>query len=119
MYLEADENVLHIELQPVCQIIEPYQVTCKRCRGAGNRRNIKTSNMNKCNLCKGTGTRTKIGAVYTADFKVTYKDGYTEVIDVKGGPVTRDFPLRKKLLECITGQEVVVVRWKSNEWVRE
>jgi hypothetical protein len=57
--------------------------------------------------------------VYTADFRVTYIDGYQEVIDVKGGPVTRDFPLRRRLFELKTGMELIVIRLKGKEWVRE
>ncbi|MFC5587524.1 DUF1064 domain-containing protein [Sporosarcina soli] len=72
-----------------------------------------------CTLCKGRGKREKNGAVYTADFKVTYFDGYVEIYDVKSGPVKRDFPLRRKLFELKTGMELIVVRLKGKEWVRE
>lgn len=118
-YLERDKTVLKIELQPVYQIIEPYKVVCRRCEGFGKSLNVRTSNYNKCRVCKGTGAKTKVGAIYTADFKVTYTDGLEEVVDVKGGPVERDFTLRKKLLESKSGHEVIVVRWKKKEWVRE
>lgn len=118
-YLEQDKTVLHIDIQPKYQIIEPYKVFCNRCSGVGKILNVGTSRYNKCRVCRGTGKKPKGGAVYTADFKVTYIDGFMEVIDVKGGPATRDFPLRKKLLETKTGQEVVVVRWKDKEWIRE
>lgn len=118
-YLEKDKTVLNIVCQPRYQIIEPYVVRCRKCNGAGKKLNIGTSRFNKCVSCKGKGKKSKGGAIYTADFFVTYVDGYTEVIDVKGGPVERDFPLRKKLLESETGQEVIVVRYKDREWVRE
>ena len=118
-HLEKDKTVLAIETQPKYQIIQPYKVVCRRCNGTGKKLNIATSNYNKCRICQGTGKKSKGGAIYTADFKVTYVDGFNEVIDVKGGPVNRDFPLRKKLLESMTGHEVVVVRWKNKEWIRE
>jgi len=70
-------------------------------------------------LCKGRGKREKQGAKYTADFRVTYFDGFVEVIDIKGGPVGRDFPLRQKLFELKTGMELIVIRLKNKEWVRE
>jgi len=50
---------------------------------------------------------------------VIYVDGYEEILDVKGGPVTRDFLLRRKLLEQAVGKELIVVRLKGKEWVRE
>lgn len=119
LHLKTDPAVKDIELQPVYQIIESYEVTCKRCSGVGTITNVKTGNANKCRLCGGKGRRIKLGAKYTADFKVTYIDGYQEVIDIKGGPVTRDFPLRQKLFELQTGVELIVIRLKDDEWVRD
>lgn len=118
-HLERDKSIERIELQPKYKIIEPYKVLCRRCEGSGKVLNGRTLNQNKCRVCNGEGLKTKAGAVYTADFKVTYKDGYSEVIDVKGGPVGRDFGLRTKLLESKTGNEVVVVRLIKKEWVRQ
>lgn len=117
--LKKDKNVVNIELQPKFQIINAYKVECKRCGGNGRIFNTKTGNYNKCTLCKGKGVRSKPGAIYTADFRVRYIDGYEEVIDVKGGRVSHDFPLRRKLFEILTGKELVVVRKKKGEWVRE
>lgn len=119
IHLLNDPAVKDIELQPKYQIIEPYMVTCKRCGGTGKRTSPRTGNLINCTLCSGKCEREKSGAVYTADFKVTYIDGYTEIIDVKGGPVMRDFSLRKKLFEKQTGTELIVVRLKDGEWVRE
>lgn len=118
-YLKRDLSVKLIQIQPGFQIIEPYQVTCKRCGGSGKRPSPRTGNLINCTLCHGKGKRDKSGAIYTADFKVTYIDGFTEIIDVKGGPVTRDFPLRRRLFEKKTGMELIVVRLKDKEWVRE
>jgi hypothetical protein len=117
-HLEKDDSIRHIELQPEYQIIKPYKVVCSRCKGLGTILNVRTSNYNKCRLCAGEGARMKAGAKYTADFKVLFQDGSYEIVDVKGGPVERDFPLRKKLLESKSGQEVVVIRFKNKEWVR-
>ncbi|MED4716261.1 DUF1064 domain-containing protein [Bacillus badius] len=120
-YIELQNNpaVESIQLQPEFTIIEPYEVTCPRCNGAGSRRNEKTGNLNKCTLCRGKGVKTKQGAIYTADFLVTYKNGRREVIDVKtSGPVSRDFPLRRKLFEQQHGAELVVMTKKKGKWVR-
>ena len=118
--LLADLNVKQIELQPVYQIIEPFEVECKRCRGVGKLVNETTGRLNKCSLCNGNGKRTKQGAIYTADFKVTYQDGYQEVIDVKGY-ANDSFALRQKLFESVTGLELIVVSQdnKIGEWVRK
>jgi len=118
-HLKKDPAVKEIELQPVYQIIDSYEVACKRCSGTGKRPSPKTGNPINCSLCNGKCKRVKPGAKYTADFKVTYIDGFQEVIDIKGGPVTRDFPLRQKLFELKTGMELIVVRLKNKEWVRE
>lgn len=118
-HLQRDPAVKEIELQPEFQIIEPYQVVCKRCGGSGKRTSPKTGNLINCTLCHGKCKRDKSGAKYTADFKVTYIDGYVEICDIKGGPVTRDFPLRRRLFERKTGMELIVVRLKGKEWVRE
>jgi len=117
--LKRDPAVKDIEVQPQFQIIDRYTVACKRCSGTGRQFSSKTGNPVKCSLCRGKGEREKPGAVYTADFRVTFIDGFEEIMDVKGGPVTRDFPLRRKLLEQAIGKELVVVRHKDKEWVRE
>ena len=118
-HLKSDPAVKNIELQPEFQIIEPYQVVCKRCGGSGKRTSPKTGNLINCTLCHGKCKREKSGAKYTADFKVTYIDGFVEVVDVKGGPTTRDFPLRRRLFERKTGMELIVVRLEDKGWVRE
>lgn len=119
VHLKRDPAVKDIETQPVFQIIDSYEVTCKRCSGTGKRPSPKTGNPINCTLCHGKCKREKPGAKYTADFKVTYIDGYVEIIDVKGYKAERDFSLRKKLFEMKTGMELIVVRLKDKEWVRE
>lgn len=115
LVLKNDKFVKDIELQPEFTIIKPYKVKCGRCEGRGKVLNPKTLNLNKCRSCKGYGTKTKAGAKYTADFKVTMDDGEQKVIDVKG-KAARDFSLRKKLFEMQTGQELVVVKRKGRGW---
>lgn len=70
-----------------------------------------------CHFCM-KGKREKSGAKYTAEFRVTYFNGFVEVIDSKGGPVGRDFTLRQKLFELKAGMEVIVMRLKNKERVR-
>lgn len=118
-YLKRDPAVLQIELQPSYQLVDRYRVECKRCAGTGKLPSPRTGNPINCTLCKGYGKREKPGIGYTADFKVTYIDGFEEVIDVKGFEASRDFPLRKKLFEIKTGKELVVVVRKGKEWVRK
>ena len=53
--------------------------------------------------------RKKIG-FYKADFKVTYADKHTEVIDVKGlkkGSAYQLFRLKKKLVEALYNIEII------------
>lgn len=119
VHLLNDPAVRDIELQPKYQIIEKYNVICRRCSGTGKRVSDRTGNLINCTLCNGKKKIERSGAVYTADFKVTYVDGYEEVIDVKGYKAERDFSLRKKLFESQTGTELIVVRLKDKEWIRE
>lgn len=117
-YLQQDPDIAEIVLQPKYEIIKRYLVICHRCKGVGRILKESTGNMNKCTLCSGEGSREKGGAIYTADFFVTYKNGWTETVDVKGF-VQRDFPLRQKLFEIATGNELVVVEMKKKKWVRK
>lgn len=118
-YLKQDQAVKDIELQPAFQLVDRYEVECKRCSGIGKLPSGRTGNPVNCRLCKGIGKREKLGIGYTADFRVTYIDGFEEVIDIKGGPVGRDFPLRQKLFERRYGKELVVIERKGKEWVRK
>lgn len=115
MLLKNDKLVKDIELQPEYTIIAPYKVECGRCDGRGQVYNKRTGNFNKCALCRGAGTRTKQGARYTADFKVTYIDGHEEIIDVKGH-AARDFTLRRKLFEIQSGKELVIAKKTRQGW---
>ncbi|OAH53105.1 hypothetical protein AWH48_12170 [Domibacillus aminovorans] len=117
--LLADPGVEKVEVQPVFEVIPSYQVTCYRCNGSGKQKSLKTGKAINCTRCSGKGSKTKPGAKYTADFKVYYKDGRTEIVDVKGGPASRDFPLRRKLLEKAIGQEVTVMEYSKGKWYRK
>ncbi|OKL37016.1 DUF1064 domain-containing protein [Domibacillus mangrovi] len=119
MLLLADPDIEKVEVQPVFEVIPSYQVTCYRCIGSGKQESLKTWKPINCTRCSGKGEKTKAGAKYTADFKVCYKDGRTEIVDVKGGPASRDFSLRRKLLEQAIGQEVTVMEYKSGLWKRK
>lgn len=116
LILKNDKLVKDIELQPEYTIIDPYKVECGRCDGKGQIYNKRTGNFNKCTLCRGEGKRTKQGAKYTADFKVTYVDGHEEIIDVKGGVTSRDFTLRRKLFEIQSGKELVIAKKTRKGW---
>ncbi|MGG3450492.1 hypothetical protein ABER98_11505 [Domibacillus aminovorans] len=48
-----------------------------------------------------------------------WKDGRTEIYDIKGGPASRDFSLRRKLLEKVIGREVTVMEYSRDEWRRK
>lgn len=116
MLLKNDKTVQDIELHPEYTILDKYKVVCGRCDGRGRVYNQKTGNFNKCSLCKGYGQREKQGARYTADFKVTYVDGHEEIIDVKGGPLSKDFPLRRKLFEIHVGKELTIAKKTKKGW---
>lgn len=116
LILKNDSLVRDIELQPQFAILEPYRVECGRCEGRGQVYNKKTGNFNKCTLCRGYGNKEKQGARYTADFKVTYVDGHEEIVDVKGGPVSKDFTLRRKLFEIKNGKELVIAKKTKKGW---
>lgn len=119
-YLLTEPSINHIEVQPKYTIIEPYEVECKKCKGKGKIINPRTLRPNKCTRCNN-GKVIKAESIYTADFKVTYIDGYQEVIDVKGHKAERDFPLRKRLWERIHGVELIVIRWDNDKqiWKRD
>lgn len=123
MHLERDPNVKEIDLQPVFQILEDYHVRCVRCKGTGSHQfSEKTGNPLKCPLCKGSGKRARRGNTYTADFKVTYANGYVEVIDIKANRKQADdvrFPFKRKLFEILTGMDLVVIRRKKGVWERD
>lgn len=117
IHLREQDDIESIELQPVYTLIPRFYLKCRSCNGSGRAVSEKTGREIQCKACKGKGKRGRHGAVYTADFKVRYKDGHEEVIDVKGH-ANEAFPMRKKLFEYTTGQELIIVKRKGRGWER-
>jgi hypothetical protein len=56
--------------------------------------------------------------LYIADFRVIDSAGTETIIDVKGGAVTREFALKKKLFHLhYPDQTLKIVRKEKGEWV--
>lgn len=49
------------------------------------------------------------GITYRADFLVVYEDGRVEVQDVKGGPLTKVYRIKRKLMRSVHGVEIVEI----------
>ena len=118
-YLRDHDGVEDFKCQPSYIVLDDYTTRCVRCQGDGTVINEGTGNANKCTLCKGEGYRKKRGITYTADFVVEWADGKTDVIDVKGGPTTPTFNLKRKLFEALFGVELLIVRKSEGKWVYE
>lgn len=116
-YLKSLDTIQDIQLQPEYTLMPGFNVECGRCK-EGEVISPKTGNPIKCKTCKGSGYRKRQPWRYTADFRVTYKDGNIEAIDVKGGWINERFPLVKKMYEYKYGKELVVIKKKKGEWVR-
>ncbi|MFE3973171.1 MULTISPECIES: DUF1064 domain-containing protein [unclassified Peribacillus] len=117
LYLTNNPDVKHIEIQPQYTLLESFKIRCSKCKGEGKKPSPKTARMIKCSTCDGTGKKSRQAWTYKADFKVTYMNGYEEVVDVKGHPNER-FPLVKKMWEKKYGQELIVVKKVKGEWKR-
>lgn len=117
VHLKNDPSVINIIIQPQYTLLEAFKIQCGKCLGRGNTPSPKTGKPIKCKTCEGTGKRSRQAWTYKADFRVTYQDGYEEVIDVKGWANDR-FPLVKKMWERQNGQELVVVKKTKNGWKR-
>jgi DnaJ-class molecular chaperone len=121
IYLRDNKDklgIIEIELQPHFPLLNKFNVPCNRCRGLGKKPSPITGNPIKCKRCDGTGTTEKNPWSYTADFRVTYEEGYKEVIDVKGY-ASEKFPLYRKLFEYTYGTELVVIKKEKGKWVRK
>lgn len=121
-YLQQQPNIIDIELQPTYTLIKPFQVECTICRGVGKVPSPKTDRLIQCKKCDGDGWKNRQPWTYTADFLVTYSDGYQEVIDVKPGTkfhLDKTFPNKKKMWEKIHGKELIVVKKIKGQWVRK
>lgn len=110
-------NIRNIELQKEFILMGDLNLVCFVCRGKKKVTSTKTGNLIKCRKCNATGLRKSNGAKYTADFVVTYNNGYEEVIDVKGY-ANDSFSLRKRLFEHQFYMPLIVVTRKGKEWVR-
>ncbi|MED4399802.1 DUF1064 domain-containing protein [Metabacillus fastidiosus] len=115
-YLELlkREDIAEIELQPQFVFMIPFQVKCSRCV-KGRVPSPRTGNMVNCKTCKGTGKRNRQGWSYRADFRVHYKNGKVEVIDVKGF-ANESFRLVRKMFEYKQGIELLVVKKIKGQW---
>jgi hypothetical protein len=93
-YLQKQQNfgyVRHFVLQPKWKLTEAYQLT---------------------------GQKKKQAAMtYSADFLVFYTNGESKIIDIKGGPTTPDFKIKKKLFESKYLERIIEVRWQGGQWV--
>lgn len=111
-------NIKEIIKQPSFQLLNEFDVPCNRCRGEGKKPSPKTGRPIQCRRCEGSGKTTNQSWNYTADFKVIYEDGYSEVIDVKGYADAK-FPLYRKLFEYTYGIELVVIKKSNKGWIRK
>lgn len=120
-YLLTLPNVQEIEIQPQFILLDTFSVVCNECNSTGRVTSPKTGNLIKCRKCSGEGEKKRLPLTYTADFEVTYKDGWVETIDVKGGKYQAresTFALRKKMFEHTTGRPLIVVIPSKGGWLR-
>lgn len=113
-HLLTRDDVKDIELQPKYILMTAFDIKCGRCID-GKVKSPKTGNPINCRTCKGKGTRTRQPWTYTADFRVIWKEGHEDVIDVKGWANER-FPLVRKMFEYKYGKELLVVKKVKNGW---
>ena len=116
-YLKSRDDVESINLQPDYTFMPEFKISCGRCHGEGKKPSPRTGNPIKCRRCDGTGDINRQSWTYRADFKVRYKDGRVEVVDVKGFANER-FPLVRKMFEYQNGYELIVIKKKKGEWVK-
>ena len=86
--LQTVGEITSIELQPKFELQPGYQKCCGK---------VWTIPVKTCFKCGKKIPKTP-AIPYTADFRVTYKDGHVEIIDVKGVE-TREFIRVKKIFE--------------------
>ena len=117
-HLILQPDIEKIEVQPEYILLEPFTIPCTNCKGGGKIPSPKTGKPIQCKKCKGAGERERSGWKYKADFRVTYKTGEIEIIDVKGGFINERFPHVKKLFEYKYRQELIVVKEDGPGWKR-
>ena len=122
-YLKQQPNIIDIELQPEYELLKPFTVECTKCRGEGRLPSPKRPGKTiQCSKCEGDGWKQRQGWTYTADFKVTYDDGYTEVIDVKPASkmfLDKAFPNKKKMWEKKIGKELIIIKKIKGKFIRK
>lgn len=118
-HLLNDKDIEHIILQPQYTLLKAFEVECSKCIGVGKTPSPKTTRLINCKSCKGSGKRGRQAWTYKPDFRVKYKDGREEVVDVKGW-ANEKFPLVKKVWERLNKKELIVIKWdkKKKVWVR-
>lgn len=123
VYLKENKDELGIQEiipHPKYEIIPAHIVQCINYCDWGKVISEKTGKEINCPNCKGKAYKEKVASYYTPDFKIVYKAGHSEIIDVKGGFVQKDFPLRKKVFESRYAQHVFVVKWdRVRGWVKK
>lgn len=89
--LRMSGEVTDIEVHPKFELQPAYRKCCGR---------LYSGRESRVQVCRSCGKRMpKVPAItYSADFRVHYKDGGIEIVNVKGVE-TRAFRMRKKLLE--------------------
>lgn len=121
IHLKKQPDIIDIELQPEYELLASFAVECSKCRGVGKIPSPKTGRLIQCRTCEGDGWKNRQGWKYTADFLVTYNDGYQEVIDVKPSSkmfLDKSFPNKKKMWEKKFGKELIIVKFIKGGWVR-
>lgn len=108
------DDVKDVELQPQFTLMNQFEVSCGRCID-GKVESPKTGNLIKCRTCTGTGKRSRREWTYTADFRIIWKDGREDVVDVKGFANER-FNLVRKMFEYKFKKELLVVKKHKDGW---
>jgi hypothetical protein len=110
-------NIREIEVHVKFELFPEIFLQCFICQGSKKVKSEKTGNLIKCRKCSGTGKRKSNGAIYTADFVITYNNSQREVIDVKGF-ANDSFSLRKRLFEQTYRLPLLIVKRQGRGWVK-
>lgn len=91
--LKKAGEVIDIEFHPK-YLLQPGFWKCNKCNVIWGEDELKRG---VCTFC-GTKMPKTSAVTYSADFRVTYKDGHDEIVDVKGME-TEAFKIKRKLFE--------------------